>query len=279
MAYTNGTATDYKNLLAILVTFAAANGWTVLEQSETQVYLKGEGAAGLDEIVVGINTFENTSSGYYNWNLEGAVSYRSGRAFGGQVGTSGAGVYAYFWNADIPYWIVATARRIILVAKVSTVYQIVHLGLIDPPATDAQYPYPLLIGGCGVTSTNRWSTTGTGNTMFCDNTGESGKLREVDGIWGRVIPGATERYVTATWANIEFKGSIITAPDGSYLPDQIWMVDGYNAVTFGAVDGLFAISGYNNAAENLVTINGVNYLVFPNVYRSGYGDYYALRLN
>jgi len=279
MAYTNGTATDYKNLLAILATFATANGWTILEQSETQIYLKGEGASALDEIFVGINAFENTSSGYYNWNLEGAASYRSGRAFGGQVGTSGAGVYAYLWNAAISYWMVATARRIILVAKVSTVYQVTHLGLIDPPATDAQYPYPLFIGGCGVTSTNRWSTTGTGNTCFCANIGQSGDVRRPSGLWSPVVPGTTRDYVNALSLNYDYRASIISAPDGSYLLDQIFLAEGSLGYILGAVDGLYRVSGYNNAAENILTINGVNYFVFPDVYRSSYSDYFAMRMN
>jgi len=280
MAYTTGTATDYKNLLAVLATFAAANGWTVDEQSETQLYMTGEGAGGLDAIRVGTSAFENTSSGYYNWALEGAVSYRSGRSFGAQPGSSGgANSYMYLWNADIPYWIVATGRRIMMLAKVSTVYQLIHLGLGDPPATDAQYPYPLVIGGCGSVSTNRWSTTGTGNTMFCTNYGQTGVLRLPDGVWGTIIPGTTDRYVNAVSVNHAFKGSIITAPDGSYILDQIWLVDGNRSGTFCAIDGLFIVSGYSNSAENIITVDGVNYLVFQDVYRSGYGDYYALRLN
>ena len=58
MAYTSGTAANYKDLLAVLATFAAANGWSILEQSATQVYLKGEGLAGLDEIYCGISAFD-----------------------------------------------------------------------------------------------------------------------------------------------------------------------------------------------------------------------------
>ena len=77
MAYTSGTAANYKDLLSTLATFAAANGWTVLEQSETVLYLSGEGSAGLDEIHVSVQAFENTASDYYNWELAGAMAYRS----------------------------------------------------------------------------------------------------------------------------------------------------------------------------------------------------------
>ena len=134
MAYTSGTATNYKDLLTTLATFAAANGWTVMEQSATLLYLRGAGTDGLDEIHVGIGTFENTGAGYYNWEISGAWAYRTGRAVGKQP-ISSAKCYAYLWNTTIPYWMVATPRRIIVVAKISTTYQTVYLGLGDPPAT------------------------------------------------------------------------------------------------------------------------------------------------
>ena len=36
MAYTSGTAAHYKDLMSILATFAAANGWAILTQATTE---------------------------------------------------------------------------------------------------------------------------------------------------------------------------------------------------------------------------------------------------
>lgn len=49
-------------------------------------------------------------------------------------------------------------------------------------------------------------------------------------------------------------------------------------VTYGILDGCFSVPGNGNAAENLITIGGVNHLVVPNVQRTSVEEYWALRL-
>jgi hypothetical protein len=274
VAYTNGTATNYKDLLAVLATFAAANGWTILAQSATSLALRGAGTNGLDEIYVGIETFENTSSGYYNWKLAGSWGWRSGRALGAHPMSSGF-CYAYLWNSSIPYWIVATPRRIILVAKVSTIYQMVHLGLGNPPATDNQYPYPLIVGGCGVTEAQAYTVTGNGNSMFWANNGSNGIISRPGGDWDTVgpstCPAISECY--------EQRANILTDPSGVYTLDQIYIADATRTSVYAAIDGLYRVSGYGNTPENIITVSGVNYLAVQDVYRNTNGDFCALRLN
>ncbi len=274
MAYTSGTAANYKDLLAVLATFAAANGWTILEQSTTRLYLRGEGSEGLDEIYAGVEAFENTSSGYYNWLLTGSWGYRSGRVLTAHP-MNGGSRYAYLWNAPIPYWMVATPRRIMMVAKISTLYQIVHLGLGDPPATANQYPYPLIIGGCGSVAAQGYSITGTENSVFCANQGPNGLICRPGGDWDSIGPAAC----AAMNPSYENRANIITAPNGDYSLEQIYILDTTRTSIYAAIDGLFRVSGYNNTADNIVTVGSNNYLVFQDVYRTSIGDYFAMRLD
>ena len=275
MAYTSGTAANYKDLLAIMATFAAANGWAVLEQSETKLYLRGEGSAGVDEIYCGISAYENSVSGYYNWELFGAWTYRAGRAFSAMP-RSASGVYVYLWNAPITYWMVATPRRIIMVAKIGTVYQTMHLGFIEPIGTAAQYPYPLFIGGSGSVSTQNYSATGDNNRSFwSDSSITCGKLSTPGGYWQNVNSSTIKSYSAST----ELRGSIISGLDGTYLLEQEFLTDNNQSSTYGAIDGLFQVSGYNNSSENIVSYGGINYMVFQDVYRVSVGDYCALRMN
>lgn len=281
MAWTSGTADNYKHLLALLATFAAANGHDVLAQSETELYLRGEGTAGLDEIYSNIIAFES-SGAYYNWGLNGSIAYRSGRVWNAQPRSSGAGeAYAYLWNRAIPYWFFGSPRRLIVVPKVSTVFQMVHLGLLSPPATEAQYTYPLLIGGCGAVSTATWSTTGDGNTIFAglSGAGPAGRMMVPGGEW--VDVGTAANTVAAVSDSSAQRGNILPAPDGSYVLEQIWMVDTRDScrAILGKVDGVFRVSGYLNSAENIITISGTNYLVVPDVYRAGIGDFLAVRMD
>ena len=288
MAYTSGTAANYLDLLAILRTMALANGWAELEWVDgKKLWLRGEGTEGLDEIYVGIEAYENTSADYYNWKLQGSWGWRSGRALDKQPkssGEDGNNPYAYFWQYAIPYWLVVTPRRIILVAKVSTVYQIVHLGLINPPATPEQYPYPLLIGGCNNTAVQRWSSTNS--QMFWAGL-NAARLSMPGGIWMQEIAQSTliEGFKCVSLLNPQI-ANIMPGLDGSYLLEPIMVVDnsqggangGTNSI-FGEVDGLFRISGQGNAAESIVSVGGINYLVVQDVFRTNRGDYCALRLN
>lgn len=279
MAYTSGTATNYKDLLAILATFAAANGWTILEQTTTLLYLRGEGAAGVDEIYVGIEAFENTSSGYYNWSLVGSWGWRSGRAIDKQPISSGKR-YTYLWNSAIPYWMVASPRRIIVAAKITTTFQTIYLGFGNPPATDSQYPYPLIIGGCGSTAAQAYSATGTGNSAFWANNGLNGMISTPGGDWRQIGPVYTgEERCPAISIGYEQKANILSGIDSTYSLDPIYITDNLRPAVYAALDGIYRVSGHNNSAENIITVNSVNHLVVPDTYRSSTGDYCAVRLN
>ncbi|HBI15016.1 MAG TPA: hypothetical protein DDY20_05810 [Desulfobulbaceae bacterium] len=280
MAYTSGTAANYKDLLAVLATFAAANGWAVLEQSETKLYLRGEGLAGLDEIYCGIETYEDPANGYYNWELFGSWAYRAGRAFHAMPMSSGDDkAFVYLWNAAIPYWIVATPRRIILVAKISTTYQHMHLGLLNPPATDAQYPYPLLIAGTG-------SVKARGYSSLSNSAYWNANIYAV--FCGRIcIPGGTWKnygYFNADCCgafspNYALRDTIIKSISDEYLLDPFYVTHQATTNNLGQIEGICRVSGYQNSAENIITVGGVNYMVFPDCHRSAYADYCALRLN
>jgi hypothetical protein len=302
MAYTSGIATDYKDLLALMVTFATANGWVVLEQTAERAYLKGTGLAGLDEIYVGVETSENTASGYYNWKLMGSWGWRSGRAltehpgsmvYGdsiNQPNTFADGVFSYLWNHPIPYWMVANGRRIIVVAKVDTVYQTIHLGLLTPPATDAQYPYPLLIGGSGKVATRSYSSSDNaafwgryGNSYTASGYNYSFRLSLPGGAWGIGWTNPNMYDVNPQlrpyWGCYPDAQNMLSGIDGSYMLEPIYIISVLPmTATYGAIDGLFFVSGHNNSSENIITVSGVNYLVFHDCARSGYGNLCCMRM-
>lgn len=288
MAYTTGTASNYKDLLAAMVTFASANNWTVLEQSESRIFLKGTGLAGLDEIYAGVDTYEYPTSGIYNWNMVGSWGYRAGRAPKLQPHNSNRSdadlVVGYFWNTSMQYWMVANGRRIIVVAKVGTTYQTIHLGLLTPPATDNQYPYPLLIGGAGSSNGINYSSASISSfwSLVAGNYNAS-RLHFPGGLWGTQYQSGTGIYsepmfVADNICSAE-SGNILAGLDGTYLLEPVYMVGSGTLDIFGHVEGLFRITGHNNTSENVIAVSGVNYIVFQDCSRSGYGDFCAMRMN
>jgi hypothetical protein len=48
---------------------------------------------------------------------------------------------------------------------------------------------------------------------------------------------------------------------------------------WGALDGIYYISGFNNAVENTLSIDGHQYVVIQDSFRVGFSDYYAMRLD
>lgn len=286
MAYTSGTASNYKDLLAVMASFAAANGWVILEQSETKVYLKGTGLAGLDEIYCGVETYEDPPNNKYNWKMVGSWGWRAGRLLEWQPrsscyqGSTTWQTQVYLWNAAIPYWMVCTPRRIMMFAKVGSTYQCCHLGFLNVTATDVQYPYPLFIAGCGVSNTYTYASTNI--SAFWNTTlSYHGQLCFPGGTWSN-DSGGTETYSNHQYDILTYQENkadiILTALDGSYYLEPFYLIPSGQWGILGTIDGLCRVSGYNNTAENIITVDGVNWMVFPDVYRAGYINFAAMRL-
>jgi hypothetical protein len=294
MAFTSGEASGYQDLLVKLVNFATSNGWVVLStQTASRVFLKGTGLAGLDEIYVGINTYETNAPVGQNWEMAGFIAKKSNDNFT-QPGRSNTycAVTSAFWTGTIPYWISANPRRIILAAKISSgYYSFVHLGFLNPPATPAQYPYPLFIGGSNTEYNQNYSNTKRnsfwkGDSYSGDRVFSPGLVYMPEGaVWGCL----NHSYIFVDFSSPALlvysiyqglSGAVSTGIDGSYLLEPIWIKDRHRNALLGEIDGLFRVTGYGeNTAENIITVDGVNYIVFPNVYRTDYANLCALRMN
>ena len=48
---------------------------------------------------------------------------------------------------------------------------------------------------------------------------------------------------------------------------------------FGELEGVYSISGYENAAENTAAIGGKTHVTFQNAYRTSVYEYWALSLD
>lgn len=312
MAMVSGTATDYLDLLDQVRSYITSSGflatqaWTVKRWqnsgsdsgAENELILLGSGLSGGDEIYVGVSGYYSVGGDYYNWRLNAFTGFDAGRDFDSQLGailsTYGGGPVVPMWNSSMTYWLVANGRRIILVTKVSGRYEAMYLGFILPYATPTQFPYPVLVGGSlAVYTANRWSEDSNLHRHFVDPitgalTGYSpARLRKPDGTWGRIINYQDTNVPLKTWPyNAAASYSplrVATTLSGDYTLFPILIYEGatggstYNV--YGELDGCYWVTGWNNAAENVITISGDNYLVVQNVYRTGLSDYWALKLS
>lgn len=258
-------------MLERIADLAELNGWTILRFDDTstshELILKGEGLTGDEEIFVGFRTYENAAADYYNI-LQGVFTgYVPSNSFDTQPGAYLAGLPAH--NNRIDYWLVCNAQRIALAMKVGTpVYESGYVGKMFPYGRPSQYPYPVVCGGSfqGAAAT-RFSET-THNFMIRGSANNRLGLRTNDGwLNPNIHPYNNDALCGATQ---------LRDTNGNYtlMPVELYGAGGL----YGSLDGLFHISGFNNAVENTVEIAGVTYVVIQNIWRTGFNDYYAMRM-
>lgn len=284
-------------------TKAAGQEWLYQGRASDQSdggWIKGRGLSGTDSIYVGLRSVSDVPNDIYNIEIGGAQGFSAGNGWATQVGKSPVS-YVSAWNSSITYWIVCNGQRFAVVAKVSTTYHAMYAGKILPYGTPTQYGYPLFIGGESLTSL-RWSDTSVGFRHFTDpGAPTSGANSGVylclpDGSWqhfqnwynsagqdaeaqvGRSVWPYFGDYSTANEVDArlrEMRDNI----DGSYtLLPLILHTSTPSRQVFGELDGCHWVSGYGNAAENIVTVSGQDYLVVQNIFRTNRWNYWALKL-
>jgi len=289
-------------------TFSVTPPWTSKRRvSGSEMIWQAPGNGGLDQILVGAKEFHNVGADYYNWRLGGFQAYDSGSPFNQQPGYVGGASQATpspvipLWNSTIPFWFIANGRRVIVVAKISTVYTAMYLGLISPYISPGAFPYPLAVGGTisfgasaepaeGSADTRwRWSYTGTEAQVFAKPllsplttpSNSALRLRRPDGFWTGFSGYFAEQTYgkCAPYCLIDSSSSDVRPNlDGSYPIFPIVMAD-VTPNVYGELDGVFDVTGFSNSAENTVTIGGIKHLVVQNVFRNTKSDFFAVRLS
>jgi hypothetical protein len=287
-------------------TFAVTPPWTSLRRvSGSEMIWEAPGNGGLDAIIVGAKEFHDVGTDYYNWRLGGFTAFNSGQAFNQQAGYLGgvgqlvpSPVFT-LWNSTIPFWFIANGRRVIVIAKVSTVYVTCYLGFMNAYMAPGAFPYPLVVGGnlafassepVSTDSSWRWSYAGLEMRNFPipynSNLGLDSQstllLRLASGAWRGFCISNSEQNHGQVWpyAYIDQGSSYDWRPnlDGGYPVLPVVLFD-HTPNIYGELDGVHATTGFSQGSENTITIAGVKYLVIQNVFRNTKADFFAVRLS
>nr|DAR00017.1 MAG TPA: hypothetical protein [Caudoviricetes sp.] len=268
-----GVLAHYK-MLETIRDFASANGWTVLRYdtapANRELILKGVGYTGEEEIFVGFRTYQDAGADYYNLLAGVFTGYVPGNTFDTQPGARLSGVPAH--NNRIDYWLTLNPQRIALAMKVGTpVYESAYVGKCLPYGRPSQYPYPVVCAGMlvGAAALRFSDTTANHSIGYKGNSAQLG-LRSNDS-WQNVH--------CYPWGNDQIAGTNQLRDTGSFyhlLPVELH--DNANNI-WGALDGIYYISGFNNAVENTLSIAGQSFVVIQDVGRNSFTDYYAMRLD
>jgi len=273
-----------------------------------ELILQGQGVNNSEEIYVGIQTYYNSGDDYYNWRLQGYTGYSALADFDTQPGAmTDAPNYnpkVCLWNSTIPYWFIGNGRRFAMIAKVSTVYECLYMGFLLPYGIPNQIPYPLAIGGSSVgyeSDAKRWSGLAYEHRNYYDTSHDGGSRSCF-----RILNNATWLDVY-NYLNTDIAGSSVS-PVGTWpyyhspytttgYPWNVWWeliqqnIDGSYPLfpvvihgsspeinIYGELQGIYALPGHGLAAEDVIQIDGVNYVVAQNVHRTDTHVYMAMKL-
>ncbi|OWJ91120.1 hypothetical protein B6S59_25450 [Pseudomonas sp. A46] len=264
----DGTLAHYK-MLQVIRDFAAANGWTVLRYdtapANRELILQTPDIEGVPAAFVGFRTYQDAAGDYYNLLAAVFTGYVASNTFDGQPGAKLSGVPAH--NNRIDYWLTLNSGRIALAMKVGTpVYQSAYVGKFLPYAAPNQYPYPVVCGGM---------LNGAAATRFSDTTHSMPYKGARVNLGMRFNDGTWRQPEVWPWNNTDLTGSApLRDTEDTYQCLPLVLSDASGL--YGELDGIFAISGFNNAVENTAPTDMV---IIQDTYRTGFTDYYAMRLD
>ena len=312
-----GTATNHRHLLEIIRDFlkndpglvAAGQNWAQLNGptgeltagdswSNNHITLRGPGLSGDDEIYVSLYFVEDDLA--ENWRLTAYChgGYVPGSTIDTHPVTSPI-TRVPVWNQPMPYWIVADGRSFGVVAQVSTVFVSGTWGFGIPNVLKKNYPKPFLAHGCGGT-TGSWTSQSTQHRFIADPGWSTTFALWPDNVWRTVANWSTnqsgqrttgEGFVFPTinpYSQDYFSFGSYDAANaawmptvkGNYVPRRLRVKCGnpYTSNLF-YVDKFFVVSGRQGiSAGNIMTIEGSDFLVVQNVFRTGFNDYMLMRL-
>jgi len=279
MGYGIGTVTKgagddtHYQLLDAIKTLAEANGWVTQRYvgtgSDREWIAKSLGLSGSEEIYIGIKTYQSVTGDYYNLLLGAFTGYVSGNTFETQPGARYSGVPAH--NNAITYYVTVNAQRIAFMLKVGTpVYTHGYLGKFFPYARPSEYPLPLICAGSfNGAEAKRFSDANQVFPYHGDSVSSYTNFyfRSLDGGWvppamypfsqGSIPPNSSQSPALAGDPNYYCQVPV----NAVYQIESIILHDRVNTSSlsnnvYGELDGVFFISGFNNAVENVVQVGG-----------------------
>lgn len=228
-------------------------------------WLRAPGMTGYGPVFINFQIYDRPTNDYYNLAVTGATGFVGASNFDNQPGALAAKGFP-LWNQPIPFWIAASGQGVVIGARVDSVYMVACLGKALTFGMPGQYPYPLVVGAPLATATAvRYSDASVG----CPLKGNSTRLhlRSTDGSW----------KTPYAWPYTQPSGTPKTHRDtnGSYPLLPITLYDTAN--TYGILEHVAFVTGFNNAVENTVPIGAETWTCLQDANRNGLSDFFAMR--
>ena len=313
MGYVYGQSTNLCTLLENIATACTDEGWIIVEQSDIMY----EGVSRLGHVLFRAdgdgndNIYISLTINPEDFNvliLDGPAGYDANLKFWEQPGSlhqwnkidedNATGLPMYSSSSAIykipslriydkerfDYFLFINHHRLIIVLKLVIDYQSAYLGFINPISSERQYPYPMYVAGNSLVASD---SILTGSFVF--PTQGTGWLRRADGTWRAFecpystniaanTDGAMFPYVANNTSLVPNYTSRTTI-DVNFLLLPVLAYTNNPTDSCGIFREVYWISGTRDvAAEQIVVVDGVNYMVFDSRDSRGNNSYFCIRI-
>lgn len=289
MALYTFTASNQTDFVTKLLANVVAEGWVIESDSATAKVLRVPAGGYVALLIDGVNV-----------EMQAFRSFDPGRGIGDQIGAIKTPVGGYklprvpLHNQAFQVWLSVSERRLAGVCRISNSYHSFYLGLLLPFSNTESYPFPCFAGGSG--DAELWSSTAVQACAYpwYGGTSRPSQVCLPGGGWQAVAksggsdtldfkPTYSTDYAY-TWPFDGGVGGLGKTLAGDHVIYNAMIVSGSPAVGegtddglwLGYLDGIFACSNAGASAESIITIDSIQYLLVPNVFRGS--QYYAFRL-
>lgn len=296
---------------------AAGQEWTQVWNAPagaanlTDKVLRGPGLSGQDQVYVGMRLTQRPATDAYWIELAGMTGILgAGVHYRDHVNVQPQYVRLLTDVGQVTYWFIANGRRFMVILKISTIFESCYCGLFLPYADPLSYPYPMFVaassgeadrngaavnwrstsdnhrafpfghwvnGGSQDATATDWIMSPAGEWQKCGNEGSGMPvILGPQNTQGNYHWSQNSSYSLGAW---QLMDRLIEGYGGDryLMPIQPIQTDPVDE-TYGVLDGAYRCQGIANAAENLITVDGVDHLVVQNTFRTGFSDYFAVEL-
>jgi hypothetical protein len=203
--------------------------------------------------------------------------------------------YASLANAPISYWITANGQRVMIMLKLSSLYQCVYLGFGSPYEPPSRHAFPCIVAASHNVVDRRFSDTNQAYRIPTDP-GFGVQAFYPDAQWrahqnrttttSSTVDGASAASGGKVWpAELNFTNGTaldfiaLNVDDTAPLLPCILTRNATPEHAFGEYDGLYWTTGLAAFPEQIITEGGFDHIVFTNVFRTAENHFAAMRLD
>lgn len=307
MAFTTGTATDYHDMLTDLKDYLVLQGWTLNNwtapgslTAHAQLDVTGPGIMGGQSPSISIYSDNVPATNSYGWQISAYPAYNGALAFGNQESNSPLPFFL-LWANTIDYWFYVNDWRFIVVAKIGTYYLSMYAGFFLPYALPSEYHFPYYIGA-SYASLATYNTDTSGLRSFCDPGHGAAFYLRMDGAdWGYITnhgnyanqtdgpAGNGSRGTIWPWRNptCEYDNSTVEIfwswldemrplANGNIPMIQAHIIDAGDDTVAGVLDGVYGITGFGRASEQVIVAGAQDYRIFQNINRANNRHFFTI---